>query len=133
MQLIKGVSISALPDAKNTIFWCEDKSGMFTIRSAFNLIACSMDYNGHDWWRLWKTKGPVKVKMLLWFACHEKLHTHVLRKIRGLSDLEVCLLCSDIPEMVLHTLHDCVWVVEVWEVFLPHNLRPTFYTLNIWE
>ena len=66
--------------------------------------------------KLWKSKLPMKLKIFMWLAMHERLQTGVAltkKKWKGQAD---CILCNCL-ETVNHILFQCVVELFVWACF----------------
>lgn len=114
---IKGVSIDVSDHNEDKLIWRCTNDGKFTVKYVYHLLALLELNMGLDWIWLWKVKGPEKIKNMLWLACRERLLTQVLRKKRGLSDYELCMLCLDDAKTKLHVFRDCQWAKKVWQEF----------------
>ena len=67
------------------------------------------------WKGVWKLKVPGKIKHFLWKSCTNSLPTkeNLLRRTIILEN--VCHLCSEQPEDVMHALWGCTKVRQVWQ------------------
>ncbi|CAN1786763.1 Putative ribonuclease H protein At1g65750 [Linum perenne] len=96
--------------------WGREESGVFSIRSAYELI-CNIDRSDEQekWTSVWKWVGPNRVRFFLWLAAKEKLLTNVARVRRGMTTVVACHRCAAPEEMVLHVLRDCPFACETWK------------------
>lgn len=64
---------------------------------------------------IWKAKIPLKVKIFLWFICHNAILTkdNVLR--RNWEGDSKCLFCDN-EETILHLFFECVAAKYVWGI-----------------
>ncbi|CAN1818919.1 Putative ribonuclease H protein At1g65750, partial [Linum perenne] len=92
-----------------------EKSGLFTIKSAYSLI-CQTELipSSNSWKGVWNWKGPSRIKYFLWLAAKDKLLTNEGRCRRGLSSDESCRWCATAAESILHVLRDCCFAKGTW-------------------
>ena len=85
--------------------------------------------------RVWKSKLPMKLKVFLWLAFHDRLQTGVELKKRKWKRDQHCRLCG-VPETRDHLFFECVMAKFVWSYFkealgwdrIPTNLQDLFDT-----
>ena len=66
-------------------------------------------------WRVWKSWAPLKCKMFLWLASHNRCWTlDVPPRMSGLQHPPKCLLCYQDEETIQHLLTSCVFARKVW-------------------
>ncbi|CAN1148225.1 Putative ribonuclease H protein At1g65750 [Linum perenne] len=66
--------------------WGCEKSGVFTIKLAYDLIGkIENSIDGDRWKSIWKWKGPSRIRFFLWLAAKDRLLTNTARHKRGLS------------------------------------------------
>ena len=71
--------------------------------------------------------------ILLWLACHERLPTKPLLLHRKIISDELCPLCKNELESLLHALCDCSLVRPLW-LNIGSSLPPEFFSsLNLKE
>ncbi|CAN1131368.1 Putative ribonuclease H protein At1g65750 [Linum perenne] len=85
--------------------WGREKSGEFTIKSAYNLI-CQIDEVPVStiWTTIWKWGGPNRIRHFLWLAAKDRLLTNATRKRRGMCQEAKCEFCLIGEETVSHVL-----------------------------
>ncbi|CAN1166059.1 Putative ribonuclease H protein At1g65750 [Linum perenne] len=95
--------------------WGCEKSGVFTIKSAYDLIGKIENPIDADRWKsVWKWRGPSRVRFFLWLAAKGRLLTNAARHKRGLSQDATCPRCAAITEDSCHVLRDCPVAAETW-------------------
>ncbi|XP_074318329.1 uncharacterized protein LOC141655135 [Silene latifolia] len=107
-------------------FWCAEKDGVFSVRSAYRLLAGGSDFlevGGVSnwerekwlWTRLWKIPVWPRVKLFFWQLCSEALATraNIATRVRGESSF--CSFCNSCFESSLHVFRDCGVAQRVWE------------------
>ncbi|CAN1177925.1 Putative ribonuclease H protein At1g65750 [Linum perenne] len=71
------------------------------------------------WSRLWKWKGPNKIKHFLWLASHKRLLTNEERGRRHITNQVNCSRCAGIVESFEHVIFECNFASQVWRQALP--------------
>ncbi|CAN1188105.1 Putative ribonuclease H protein At1g65750 [Linum perenne] len=92
-----------------------EKSGYFTIKSAYNLI-CQIDEIPEStiWKAIWKWDGLNRIRHFLWLAAKDRLLTNATRKRRGMCQEARCEYCLIGEETASHFLRECSFAREVW-------------------
>ena len=123
VKMIKGIPLS-LQGGSDKQVWLPSKSGAFTTRSAYHLLAASgrnlLPYsssariNSLIWKTLWNLQVPHKVKHMLWRAANEALPTlHNLWRRKVVSST-YCPFCKSDGEDTVHALWGCKRLLVVW-------------------
>ncbi|CAN1187052.1 Putative ribonuclease H protein At1g65750 [Linum perenne] len=100
---------------EDTFLWGENRKGIFTIKSAYNLVANQSSSNSDPGWdKIWKWRGPHRVKFFLWLAIHNRLLTNAERTRRHLTPSPTCSRYNSPNESVSHALRDCPIATEIW-------------------
>lgn len=60
-----------------------------------------------NWRKIWKTKGPLRLNLTLWFARHERFPIADLLHRRNCIPSPTCLVCHGNLEDTLPALRDC--------------------------
>ncbi|CAN1845776.1 Putative ribonuclease H protein At1g65750 [Linum perenne] len=95
--------------------WGLESSGLFSIKSAYNLICETESRPTSSWWKaVWKWNGPNRIRHFLWLAVRDKLLTNDVRCRRGLCPDAVCSCCGSGNETILHVLRDCEFARDTW-------------------
>ncbi|KAM6586543.1 hypothetical protein CsatA_009148 [Cannabis sativa] len=117
-QLIKSIPLQA-PTALDRMYWTLEKSGIFSVKSAYSFLQKDKGYWYDDqtasfWNKLWSLKVPPKIANLLWRACTECLPTLVQLRIKKVVSFVLCPLCQTEEESTLHSLVTCTVVQQCW-------------------
>ncbi|KAK3189665.1 hypothetical protein Dsin_029226 [Dipteronia sinensis] len=68
----------------------------------------SSSSSSNSWWQFfWKLKIPLKVRILVWKACHDWIPTKVNIARRGIRTSNICDGCKIGNETTLHALWNC--------------------------
>lgn len=109
---------SARPLMMPRTYLAPEKSGIFTVRSAYNLGVDSVQQfsargassarpDGSDpcWDRIWKRGAPPKVKVFAWKAASNALATEENKRCRSMDVTGICSICEleteDVPVVPL--------------------------------
>ncbi|CAN1810413.1 Putative ribonuclease H protein At1g65750 [Linum perenne] len=96
--------------------WGCERSGQFTIKSAYNLICQTEEIPDSAIWKaIWKWDGPSRIRHFLWLAAKDRLLTNASRKRRGMCQDGSCGTCNIGEEDAAHVLRDCPFAKEVWK------------------
>ncbi|CAN1810414.1 Putative ribonuclease H protein At1g65750 [Linum perenne] len=112
--------------------WGCERSGQFTIKSAYNLICQTEEIPDSAIWKaIWKWDGPSRIRHFLWLAAKDRLLTNASRKRRGMCQDGSCGTCNIGEEDAAHVLRDCPFAKEVWkgtstELLREHNWQLPF-------
>ncbi|CAN1161396.1 Putative ribonuclease H protein At1g65750, partial [Linum perenne] len=119
---------------EDEIIWGPDPKGLFSIKSAYEVLAASGE-GGRDpvWSTVWHWQGPNRVRFFLWLAAHNRLLTNSERTRRHLTLDDACGRCRNNKEDLLHVLRDCQIAKSTWDLFIPRIESASFFTGNIHE
>ena len=109
------------PDRGDLLAWHYEKSGIFTVRSAYQLAVhlrdrenntcCSSSVNPSGnrslWKSIWKLNVPQKIKVFLWRVVNHGLATRLNKWKRSLEKDNMCELCWLQVESEFHALVMC--------------------------
>jgi hypothetical protein len=135
------------------IAWHHDKTGIFTVRSAYRLALlhnseafCSGQQSKSPegdriiWDAIWKTKVPQKVKIFTWRLATDALAVQENRWSRNMILDPTCTICGQENEDGYHAIMRCTKAIalrnsmrDVWELPTEDRLRNSGkeWTLNI--
>ncbi|WVZ60335.1 hypothetical protein U9M48_010378 [Paspalum notatum var. saurae] len=127
-----------LPARKTDDFlaWHGEKSGSFTVRSAYNLgwrlqhiddaTASSSVPSGDRvlWSRVWEGNVPPKVKVFIWKLCKDILHTRANKYARKLEEGSRCTMCGMAAKNSYHATVSYSAAVDLRDAMRKHWLLP---------
>ncbi|KAL6141498.1 hypothetical protein ACLB2K_059786 [Fragaria x ananassa] len=117
----------AVGDLQDKIIWGKTSSGIFSVKSAYQLICDESGYQKYVWMKNWSMHIPPKLKIFLWTFVSSKLLTNVQRSHRRLIGNSSCKHCAGVPETMLHLFRDCPKARLIWSSFnIPANMLATF-------
>ncbi|KAF7826982.1 hypothetical protein G2W53_018146 [Senna tora] len=115
-------------DSEDKPVWSLSKDGNFSTKSAYMLIKGEQDLEDVDVWKkIWKWKGPEKIKYFMWLCVKDRVLTNVNRRRRNLSLSDLCPRCRVCSESVLHMVRDCNYARNVWLRLVRPNMWPRFF------
>ncbi|XP_060962124.1 uncharacterized protein LOC133032261 [Cannabis sativa] len=119
-QLVQLIPIQPRSD-RDTLYWSKDLSGLYTVKSAYNLL---QELNGEVviddsvvdrfWGRLWQLKIPLKMKNLLWRAAKCCLPTMYQLQLKRVEVDILCPVCLLEAETISHALLTCPAAILCW-------------------
>jgi hypothetical protein len=102
------------------IAWFYEKTGIFTVKSAYKLAQELEHMTNHDvgsssslsdgrqmYHGIWRARVPPKVRIFAWKVAHKCLATQENRRNMALVDRATCTICGRTEEMVHHALIRC--------------------------
>ncbi|KAH9779858.1 putative ribonuclease H protein [Citrus sinensis] len=93
----------------DSFFWGVSSNGIFSVKSAYELLDYPIGNGDHNFWRLaWSWKGPHSSRVFLWLLLHGRLKTRKELNRRHLALSTQCDRCGGPVEDILHTLRECV-------------------------
>ena len=103
-------------DSRDFISWSGDSKGMFSVKSAYGLLA------NHDsapsnvvFCLLWKTKVVPKVLTTAWRILLDRISTYQNLGARGIVvNSPLCVFCNLYVESTQHLFLDCTFAYCVW-------------------
>lgn len=119
-----------MPEAmeRDSFKWMEDKGGICTVSSAYDVfVGRSREEVWGGWSLVWRLRVQSRIKIFLWLMIHEGLMTNKSRWRRGIAQSPICSHCGEAQEDSLHAIRDCRYAREVWELLLPINKKMEFF------
>lgn len=142
---IKKIPLS-LFQHEDKLVWMEEKSGKFSVRSAYRIIQhCKQHILGESsieqtstplWRALWRMRVPHKIKVFAWRACLNGLPCFLNLMRKQIAIKGMCVFCDAHEEDLAHALLYCPNVWKWWLVFLPELdtlLHPMCFSILIQE
>ncbi|CAN1188305.1 Putative ribonuclease H protein At1g65750 [Linum perenne] len=115
VDLIAGMTPPHQDRGPDDWIWGCEKSGIFSIKSAYNLICRAESDNEAEKWKcVWKWTGPYRIRFFLWLAAKERLLTNAARMRRGFTQDASSPFCANNEESISHILRDCSFAAETW-------------------
>jgi hypothetical protein len=125
INLILSLPISVANQGDKQI-WRGTKNGLFSVKRAYFIKkemerkeeaeSSSRKGSSRVWREIWKLKLPNAEKKFLWRACHEILPTRTNLHRRKIVEDDLCHLCGQEEETVLHVLWQCPAAADAWSV-----------------
>ncbi|KAF4392707.1 hypothetical protein G4B88_029446 [Cannabis sativa] len=101
-------------------YWFVEKNGLYSVRSAYQLIQDQKlppaSSEGHLFWKkMWSLKVPPKTKDLVWRAASNCLAIKVNLCIKKVLTDNNCPMCGVFAESEMHLLVSCQFAWACWE------------------
>jgi len=109
LSQLEGVHLSESPDKA---IWRLEAKGVYSSRSMYRFISFGGVLDKRVG-KLWRSKLPMKLKVFVWQAMHNRLPTGVVLKGRNWKGDINCPLCGS-PETIDHILFQCIIARFVW-------------------
>ena len=90
MLLLDEVSLS---DGRDEVFWALERSQQYSAKSLYNLMTFG-GIQDVQMMLIWKCNIPLKVKIFLWMAIHDRIQCGVQLKKKKWSRPEECFSCD---------------------------------------
>lgn len=120
------------------IIWKYDKSGQFSVKSAYgalvNNTASNPSQHTTHWKLLWGLPVLTKIKLFTWRAMHEAIAVNKALNARIPTISPISPMCNLMEESVLHSLVQCEVVKSSWNSPLPSfsQSSPSFISISQW-
>ncbi|XP_023929263.2 uncharacterized protein LOC112040610 [Quercus suber] len=112
--LICAIPISTLGGGSEKLAWAGSSNGSFDVKSAYGMaMESSNDISFSASW-IWKADLLPKVRLFLWLCAYNSISVKVCLGKRGVVQDEVCPVCCNGVETILHALKDCSHLNCVW-------------------
>ncbi|XP_074374476.1 uncharacterized protein LOC141714880 [Apium graveolens] len=109
---------------RDTLCWKFENTGQYTVKSAYNFIQrrnglwCT-NPSDEFWNKLWKVEAPPRALNLVWRAVVNCLPTKTILQARQVRIDNLCPVCQEDAESVLHCLVQCRYAAFCWRIFKP--------------
>lgn len=118
MLILGAVVIDEFTRVVDRLSWKPSPDGQFTVKSAYDFVTCDETPRQgmrSFFERIWKVTVTERARCFLWLVSHQVIMTNVERARRHISDTNVCQVCKDGIETIIHALRDCPSISGVWE------------------
>ncbi|KAF3947173.1 hypothetical protein CMV_026659 [Castanea mollissima] len=74
----------------------------------------------------WKVATIPKIQCFIWQCLHRSIPVREVLHFRGMEVPQICPICNEKPESILHCLRDCREAQALWKAFPPPLAASTF-------
>ena len=99
------------------LLWIPDSKGLFSVKSAYKELLANPPYQAATvvkWSKLWKLRGPERIKMFLWRIAVNALPTRENLMSRMDISEPWCVLCNQEVESAAHLFLKCPAAKAIW-------------------
>ncbi|CAL1352018.1 unnamed protein product [Linum trigynum] len=107
------------------LVWHYSVSGEYTVKTGYQLLSSELNrthpprdlpYDKRFWKFLWQLPVPPKLRVFCWRVARGFLPVRAVLHYKRLVDDNVCPICSNGIESILHSFLHCRVAVELWEL-----------------
>jgi len=116
VHLVRSIPVPFSIQIPDEVFWGLSPSGLFTVKSAFELLREDSTIGVRDiqkWGWISRLFCSEKIKIFVWIILHDYLLTNCFRYRKHWSTTADCPRCPGLEETTMHVLRDCSFACEV--------------------
>lgn len=94
-RFVSEILTTRIPGGCDVVNWSRNPSGVFTTKSAFELLDDNEAPRGCErlWKAVWRLQGPQRVRIFAWKLLNNDILTNVVRFRHHISSNDICPLC----------------------------------------
>lgn len=121
-----------LSTSKDLVIWIEDLDGSFSYKGSYYAIKDLSHKVMEDKFRwIWKWFRLERLRCFLWKVVCGCLFTRTQRVHRHMPSNNLCSICGNANESILHILCDCQFASKVRHYVFYVNLTNEFFTIDL--
>lgn len=123
-EILEKLEFISLMETENQdeIYWGEDPSGTFSVRTAYDIITRNLrGIHKPVWKHIWKKEVPNRIVGFLWIVRQGRVMSNAERGRKGLTVNIECPWCAGEVENRDHLFRKCPKASEVWKTFIPRE------------
>ena len=113
-MLIQATPFTMTSRGKDKLTWASSPQGSFSLKSAYRIAIGHKENADFSAGWIWKENTLPRIKTFLWMCAHNSIEVRSCLMKRGVYAEDLCPICQEELESVLHALCDCAWVKLVW-------------------
>ena len=125
--------MSTLGGGTDKLAWAGSSKGGFDVKSTYGIVMELSNAIAFVASWIWKADLLPKVRMFLWLCAHNSIGVKVCLGKRGVVQDEVCPICCNGAETILHALRDCSHLKHVWNQLGVTASNYDFWHVNLVE
>ena len=129
--MICAIPTSTLGGGLDKLAWARSSNGSFDVKSAYGIATESSNAIVFSASWIWKADLLPKIKLFLWLCAHNSIGVKVCLGRRGVVQDEVCLVCCNGGETILHALRDYSHLKHVWNQLGVTASNHEFWHVNL--
>ncbi|CAL5388149.1 unnamed protein product [Camellia sinensis] len=104
---------------EDKLIWTPLSSGIFTVKSLYDLFEISLQVSFFPIMNLWKTVAPPKIKAFGWLVWWDRIATANLLLRHHIIHTPIhCAFCGNVEESTVHLLVHCYYSWRIWSVIV---------------
>lgn len=111
----------------NRLVWAGSARGGFDIKSAYMLAVDSNKIPPLPMGWIWKINTLPRIKTFIWRCVHDSIGVKGCLVRRGVGTDDLCPICREEKETVLHALRDCPRARALWLQLGVRNMNQDFW------
>ena len=109
-SLIQATPVSITSRGADRLVWAGSTRAGFDVKSAYNLVDNSNLLPALSTGCIWKLNTLPRIKTFIWRYMHDSIGVKGCLAKRGFGNDDLCSICQEERESVLHALRDCARV-----------------------
>ena len=132
-NLIQATPVSITSRGADRLVWAGSTRGDFDVKSAYNLVDNSNLVPALSMGWIWKLNTLPRVKTFIWRCMHDSIGVKGCLVRRGFGNDDLCPICQEDRESILHALRDCTRVRAIWLQLGVSYINQSFWGNNLQE
>ena len=129
--MISAIPISTLGSGSDKLASAESPKGVFDVKSAYGIAMESTNASCVSASWIWKADLLPKIRMFVWLCTHNSIGVKSCLGRRGVVQDEVCPICCNGVETILHALRYCIHLKQVWNQLGVNTSKFDFWHYNL--
>ena len=112
-RMILAIPTTILGGGNDKLVWSRTPHNSFDMKSAYRLAMGFMEFDTFVAKWIWKADLLPKIKTFLWMCAHNSIGVKCCLERKGVVHDNVCHICCNGSETILHALRDCNHLKQV--------------------
>ena len=130
-RMMLAIPTTILGGGADKLAWVGSPHGSFDMKCAYRLAMGLAESDNFVAKWIWKADLLPKIKTFLWMCAHNSIGVKVCLERRGAVHDNVCPICCNGSETILHALRDCIHLKQVWSQLGVSSSNHEFWHSNL--